>query len=51
MSIDEKSAKPVLVTEPVARFADNDTERKFARAVKNAKKTRPTRRKLTLPKA
>lgn len=48
-SLDEKSKKPVLATEPVARFADNDTERKFARAVKNAKKTRPPRRKITRP--
>lgn len=51
MSLDEKSSKPILVTDPVARFADNDTEREFARAVKNAKKTRPTRRKLITPKA
>lgn len=50
-SLDEKAAKPILVTEPVARFADNDTECKFARAVKNAKKTRPVRRKLVRPKA
>lgn len=50
-SLDEKSKAPVLVTEPVARYADNDTERKFARAVKNAKKSRPTRRKLVKPKA
>ena len=45
--IDAKSSKPVLVTEPVARYADNDTEREFARAVKNAKKSAPTRRPRT----
>ncbi|MBC7581274.1 mechanosensitive ion channel family protein [Aeromicrobium sp.] len=45
-SIDEKATKPVLVSEPIARFADNDTEREFARAVRNAKKSRPTKRKL-----
>lgn len=43
-NLDEKAGKPVLVTEPVARYADNDTEREFARAVKNAKKSRPTRK-------
>jgi len=47
-SLDEKSKKPILVTDPVARFADNETERQFARAVKNAKKTKrqPRRPKL-----
>lgn len=47
--LDEKSKKPVLITDPVARYADNDTERQFARAVTNAKKTRraPRRPKLT----
>lgn len=38
--LDEKSTKPILLTDPVARYADNDTERQFARAVKNAKKTK-----------
>lgn len=41
--LDEKSKKPVLVTDPIARFADNDTERQFARAVKNARKTKAER--------
>lgn len=51
-NLDEKSKNPVLVTEPVARFADNDTEREFARAIKNAKKTRRSpRRKLPRPAA
>lgn len=50
--LDERSKTPVLITDPVARYADNDTERQFARAVKNAKKTRrPARRpKLAVPK-
>lgn len=43
-NIDEKSDNPVLLADPVARYADNDTEREFARAVKNAKKTRRSRR-------
>ncbi len=42
-ALDEKSSKPVLLAKPVARFADNDTEREFARAVTNAKKTRRPR--------
>lgn len=41
--LDEKSKKQVLVTDPIARFADNDTERQFARAVKNARKTKAER--------
>jgi len=43
-SIDAKSDQPVLVTGPIARFADNDTERQFARAVRNARKVRRPRR-------
>lgn len=49
-SLDEKSKSPVLLSQPVARYADNDTEREFARAVKNAKKTRRPGRKLARPK-
>lgn len=51
-NLDEKTKQPVLLTDPVARYADNDTERKFARAVSNARKTRrPSRRvKLHTPK-
>jgi len=49
--LDERSAHPILVTDPIARYADNDTERQFARAVRNAKKTRraPRRPKLAVP--
>lgn len=46
-SLDEKSKTPVLVSDPFGRFADNETERQFARAVKNARKTR---HKTTAPK-
>jgi small conductance mechanosensitive channel len=51
-NIDERSKGPVLLTDPVARYADNDTERQFARAVANAKKTRrtPRRGKTARPK-
>lgn len=38
--LDERAKTPILLTDPVARYADNDTERQFARAVNNAKKTR-----------
>lgn len=48
--IDEKSRKSILLTDPVARYADNDTEREFARAVKNAKKTRRAPRRKIVPK-
>lgn len=48
--LDEKEKTQTLLTEPVARYADNDTERQFARAVTNAKKKRIERPRLTLPK-
>lgn len=38
--LDEKAKSPVLLVDPVARYADPDTERQMARAVKNAKKKR-----------
>jgi len=48
--LDKKSSHPVLITSPVARYADNDTERQFARAVSNAKKTRRKPRTITIGK-
>jgi hypothetical protein len=46
--IDGKRKTPVLATEPVARFADNDAERRFARAIQNAQKSpKPKRRRKT----
>ena len=47
--LDERSKRPVLLAEPVARYADNETERQFARAVRNAKKTRRSPRRPKLP--
>jgi hypothetical protein len=44
-SLDEKATKQIMVAEPTFRFADTDSEQKFARAVRNAKKTRPIRRR------
>lgn len=38
--LDENSKKPILIVDPVARYADPDTERQLKRAVKNARKTR-----------
>lgn len=49
--LDEKSKSPILITDPVARYSDNDTERQFARAVKNAKKTRRSPRRKRLVKS
>lgn len=46
--LDEKAKQPVLVTDPIARYADNDTERQFARAVNNAKKARRKPRTINL---
>jgi hypothetical protein len=36
--IDEDSKKPVLIVDPVARYADKDSERQFTRAITNARK-------------
>jgi small conductance mechanosensitive channel len=44
-NLDEKATKQVMVADPTFRFADTDSEQKFARAVRNAKKSRPTRRR------
>ncbi len=47
--LDEKSKSPILLSDPVARYADTDTERQFARAIKNAKKTRRLPRRAKMP--
>jgi hypothetical protein len=44
-SLDDKATKQIMVAEPTFRFADTDSEQKFARAVRNATKTRPLRRR------
>jgi hypothetical protein len=36
--INDELTKPVLVHEPIARYADNDAEKRFARSIKNASK-------------
>jgi moderate conductance mechanosensitive channel len=40
--LDEKSKHPVLQHEPIARFADSDAERRFARTISSAKKGKAT---------
>jgi hypothetical protein len=47
--LDTKSGSRVLLSEPIARFADNQTEREFARAINNARKTK-ARKKFTTAK-
>lgn len=37
--LDSESTKPVLISDPLARFADSDTDKQFARTIRNAKKT------------
>jgi hypothetical protein len=48
-TLDERGKQLVLITDPVARYADNDTERQFTRAVRNARKTRRLPRHPKLP--
>lgn len=48
--LDEKSKTPTLITDPVARYADSQTEHQFARAINNAKKTRRAPRTIKLGK-
>lgn len=38
--LDEKSKRPILIVDPVARYADVDMERQLSRAVRNARKKR-----------
>ena len=40
--LDEKAKKQILIVDPVARYADLDTERQLARVVRNARKKRRT---------
>ena len=37
--LDEQSKKPVLAHGPLARYADSEAERRFARTIRNARKT------------
>lgn len=42
--LDEKHKTPILIQAPIARSADNDAERRFARTIHNARKTKTQRR-------
>lgn len=42
--IDENSKAQILLHEPIARYADSDAERRFARTIQNAQKTPRARR-------
>ena len=52
--IDEHAEKSILVHEPIARNADSDAERRFARTIQNARKKTikrtPKRTRKSLPK-
>jgi hypothetical protein len=41
---DSKQKKPILITEPIHRYADNNAEKLFAKAIHNAHKPRNKRR-------
>jgi moderate conductance mechanosensitive channel len=45
--IDEDRKLKLLATEPVARYADTETERRFARAIQNARKAPKAKRSRT----
>ncbi|HEX8182143.1 MAG TPA: mechanosensitive ion channel family protein [Candidatus Saccharimonadales bacterium] len=45
--IDEKQELNLLATDPIARFADTESERRFARAITNARKAPTAKRSLS----
>lgn len=49
--LDEPNKKKILTTAPIARYADSDAERRFARTIQNARKSSLQRRHLPLPEA
>lgn len=49
--LDEENKHSVLATEPIARYADSEAERRFARTVQNARKSTLKRKRLPLPEA
>lgn len=48
--IDQAAKKPILVHDPVARYADSDAERRFSRTINNARK-RPAPKRRTVSSA
>lgn len=49
--MDEDNKKKILATDPIARYADSDAERRFARTIQNARKSSLQKRRLPLPEA
>lgn len=49
--MDETETRKVMQTEPIARYADSDAERRFARTIQNARKSNLQKRRLPLPEA
>lgn len=49
--MDEENKHKVLATEPIARYADSDTERRYTRTIQNARKSSLAKRRLPLPEA
>jgi hypothetical protein len=48
---DELHKKKLLATDPIARYADSDAERRFARTIQNARKSTLAKRRLPLPES
>jgi hypothetical protein len=49
--LDEDAKHPIMRTDPIARDADSEAERRFARTVQNARKSPLQRKRLPLPEA
>lgn len=49
--MDEKNKRKILQTDPIARFADADAEKRFARTIQNARKSPLERRHLPTPES
>jgi hypothetical protein len=49
--MDEKNKRKILQTDPIARFADAEAEKRFSQTIQNARKSTLQRRHLPLPEA
>jgi hypothetical protein len=49
--LDEESKTKTLLTDPIARYADSEADRRFARTIQNARKSPLQRRQLPSPEA
>lgn len=43
--LNREAPKPILVHDPIARYADSESERQFSRTIKNARKTTITKKR------